>query len=498
MKKLNCDIIKKIFWLIFKLICALSIIFIAILSAVKLITWLQNHFSPILLWCIFVFLVFGLIYKNWKYIQPIIKEFKEIRLLYRIKNAPEISWLNDGFAYMTIESRFKDNFNKSTLKFNQGSNPCKDDFSYFTNLTVLDENDFKEIFPEINNTDENKISPKTDYCKNYKKYMNETLEPFKGKKQSYLFSNASFIFAEHYYFYSILYQYLKQNSQTKNPAKTQKLLWNETKEKQYENIEEKIKTSVENYIQKDLGEILKNCVNSNSTDLSQSSINVNSYANNPLVIDDIEAFCDFINNGNNLENKNVHIIVDNCGIEIISDILLGLYLIKKCKINCLYFHFNVIPIFVSDVIKSDINEALRLISNNENDKNRKQIVTDYNEYKNNRKIIESADVFWNMPIPFKDAPKQILNDIFNTESTGLIIFKGDLNYRRLVEDRKWEISLPINEHIKYLKKPVLILRSLKSNVLLGINKKKAKLMDETTPNWKTTGDFGIIQFIEKN
>lgn len=403
---------------------------------------------------------------------------------YKMKRVPEITWGNDGFAYMTVESRFKDNFNKSGLCFdieNVKPKP-KDQYSYFADKQVLDENMLKSIFPKENETSKNAISPREDYCRNYKAYMSEMLAPYKGKKQSYLFSKAPFIFAEHYYFYSILY-YMRED--TKDP-------WKKAKDNLHKSIEERIKEIVKC---DDIGDILKSCVNSNTTDLSQNQQNIGSFVDNALVKDDTEKFRTFIDKGG-LSNKDIHIIVDNCGIELISDIMLGLYLLEKNKISTLYFHFNVLPIFVSDVVKSDIEDALKLIKGDGSDESRKELVEKYKKYRADRCIVESADVFWNMPIPFKNAPDKILHDKFNATSTGLVIFKGDLNYRRLVGDRKWRIDSPLEEHIKYITPPILILRSLKSNVLLGIDKETAT-PDEACPSWKTTGDFGIIQFIEK-
>ena len=404
---------------------------------------------------------------------------------YKMRRIPEINWGNDGFAYMTVESRFKDNFNKSGLKFNiDDIKPRpKDQYSYFADKKVLDENMLKTIFPQENETSVRKISPREDYCANYKEYMSKLLAPYKEKKQSYLFSKAPFIFAEHYYFYSILY-YMRDNT-NRDP-------WKETKKNQYRSLEKRIENLAN---EKDLGEILKSCVNSNSTDLSQNQQNIDSYTENTLVIDHIEKFKAFVK-GNNLLRKNVHIIVDNCGIELISDMILGLYMLEQLGINELYLHFNILPIFVSDVIKSDVEDAMELIAGDGKDENRNEIVRKYRKYREEGRIIETADVFWNMPIPFKNAPEAIMHDVFNAASTGLVIFKGDLNYRRLVEDRQWKINELLEDRIKYIKNPVLVLRSLKSNVLLGVDCETSSQKDEAYPSWKTTGDFGIIQFVD--
>ena len=48
---------------------------------------------------------------------------------------PDISWHNDGFAYMTIEARFRDNFNKTGYKFNAGKS--NDNYAIFCNQKAM-------------------------------------------------------------------------------------------------------------------------------------------------------------------------------------------------------------------------------------------------------------------------------------------------------------------------------------------------------------------------
>ena len=60
-------------------------------------------------------------------------------LLCDIDSSDPITWKNDVFAYMTIEIRFKDNFQKSNLHLDIGSSNFKDEYSYFINQTDLDE-----------------------------------------------------------------------------------------------------------------------------------------------------------------------------------------------------------------------------------------------------------------------------------------------------------------------------------------------------------------------
>ena len=70
-----------------------------------------------------------------------------------------------------------------------------------------------------------------------------------------------------------------------------------------------------------------------------------------------------------------------------------------------------------------------------------------------------------------------------------------MNYRRLVGDKNYDYSDSIEDKICYINKNVLILRSLKSNVILGVESNDIK---SVKPNWKTSGEYGIIHFIESD
>ena len=192
-----------------------------------------------------------------------------------------------------------------------------------------------------------------------------------------------------------------------------------------------------------------------------------------------------------MQNKIIHIIVDNSGIELISDLILGAYMIENMDVDKVVYHHNILPIFVSDAVAADFDAALDAITS-KNSKISKCI----KKCLKNGKIVFAPDAFWNMPFPFKEMPKELLDE-FNNEKVGMIIVKGDLNYRRLVEDKKWRITKNIRSCIDYFNRPILILRSLKSDTLIGMDRATVKEYDREQPNWKITGDYGMIQFIEK-
>lgn len=394
---------------------------------------------------------------------------------------PDILYGNDKFASMTISARFRDNFNKATgIDLNGG-------YKKFCKEAAMCAQSIVDIFPD---------GKADEYCSQLNDLMSRYGLLGANKNLQYLFEHTPFIFAEHYYFYHILKLSKDADPWAKEKARSLGSI------KSVAGESNRITRLINAYNSKDgLNRILNQSVFANSTDLSQQNSvveNAESCCDSEIsdyIIDDKSKIQRYFNNS--LKNKTIHIIVDNSGIELISDLILGAYLIKTGCANEVIYHHNILPIFVSDAIKADFDAAIAAI------KEKDSPLGGYIETlftvsgdENNKRMVLSANAFWNMPFPFKEMPDALLKQL-NDDNVGLIIIKGDLNYRRLVEDKKWDITKNIDSHVGYFKSPLLILRSLKSNTLLGVDRAKLKSLSGLPENWKTTGDYGIIQFVKK-
>jgi hypothetical protein len=71
--------------------------------------------------------------------------------------------------------------------------------------------------------------------------------------------------------------------------------------------------------------------------------------------------------------------------------------------------------------------------------------------------------------------------------------KGDLNYRRLVGDRHWSATSDFAELTGYFPSPVVALRTLKSDVIVGLDPATVIELDSTGTAWRTSGSYGLIQ-----
>ncbi|HEX9060552.1 MAG TPA: damage-control phosphatase ARMT1 family protein [Clostridia bacterium] len=227
---------------------------------------------------------------------------------------------------------------------------------------------------------------------------------------------------------------------------------------------------------------------SNSADLSQINKMDSSFRHDnqdKILIDHSEEVCKLFKQ----RLAQTDIILDNAGFELSMDLILSFFLLESKVSDMIYLHAKKYPIFVSDVTEADIKYTLNFFLQVCDSKLMKIGERIYN-YIRNGKIVISTDAFWTLPcsfINFDEAMKK------HFENSDLTIIKGDLNYRRIVEDRKWDHTIDFNSITKYFPSNLLVIRTLKSEVVVGLDIETVKRLNAKEKNWLTSGDYGILQ-----
>lgn len=213
-----------------------------------------------------------------------------------------------------------------------------------------------------------------------------------------------------------------------------------------------------------------------------------------ILRDDTEAVWYHLVNGR--RTGRVDIILDNAGFELYTDLCLAELLTSTGLASCVRFHGKCLPWFISDVTAVDWEWTLNeLVSSCEDyallsvmGKQCKQRLTDGVWH-------FTTHPFWTLPHDFADM-KTVAPDLYSDlAGSDLIIFKGDLNYRKLVGDRLWPPTTPFSRSLRgFGPAPLCTLRTVKCDVVTGLEPGKAESVAVVASDWMLTGSYAVIQF----
>lgn len=207
-----------------------------------------------------------------------------------------------------------------------------------------------------------------------------------------------------------------------------------------------------------------------------------------ILVDDSEQVANLLTK---LKSGRVDFIVDNAGFELICDLCLVDFILSSGVVSQVKLHLKLHPTFVSDATIQDVRHTIDFLANSSKSKvasSGQRLQT----HLASEKLILTDDYFWTSPLAAWEMPDTIKNEL---GEFGLIIVKGDANYRRLLGDRHWDYSTNIADIICYLPSPMVALRTLKSEVAAGIPTDAIAKLEKSDPNWLTNGQWGVIQFV---
>lgn len=186
--------------------------------------------------------------------------------------------------------------------------------------------------------------------------------------------------------------------------------------------------------------------------------------------------------------------LDNVGKELYFDLALIDWLLGTGVAGKITCYVKNQPYFVSDAMPKDISKTIDLISSNEVYEirhlgQRLQLGID------SEKIRVEAPPFLALGRMFRQMPPIFQEQI---ESHDLVILKGDLNYRCIMGDRHWAPTTPIDVAGGYFPSSFLSLRTLKSELVVGLTEDiLERVKQEADPDWLTNGNRGVITFYKK-
>jgi hypothetical protein len=190
--------------------------------------------------------------------------------------------------------------------------------------------------------------------------------------------------------------------------------------------------------------------------------------------------------------ERLELILDNTGSEFSADLALADYLLTSGCVKQIRMHAKAQPTYVSDVTLQDIPKALDAFTSSP-DPSAQQVGQRLRESEAGGALLTRADFFWNSPLPIWEMPAELCREL---SGAGLLIFKGDANFRRLLGDLHWPPTTPFSQIVHGAPAPVLALRVCKSEVACSLKEGQAETLSNTDPGWQTNGKWGMAVFKE--
>ena len=187
------------------------------------------------------------------------------------------------------------------------------------------------------------------------------------------------------------------------------------------------------------------------------------------------------------------LVTDNSGLELLSDlglvdVLLGRRLVRRVRL-----HLKPQPYFVSDAMIADCEHTVATLCAAPEVCLRRlgERLRDYRQVGN---LELRTDPFWATHLFLTQLPEALRTELAGAD---LLVLKGDVNYRRLLEDRHWPSTTLLEAVVRYIPTSTLSLRTLKAEIMVGLAEGEAERLDREDPDWRTDGRRGLVHLVRR-
>ncbi|KAI2601869.1 DUF89-domain-containing protein [Hypoxylon sp. NC1633] len=252
-----------------------------------------------------------------------------------------------------------------------------------------------------------------------------------------------------------------------------------------------------------------------------------------ILVNDLEITYEVLNKAKRegKKDRRVDIVLDNAGFELYVDLILAGYLLSSGLATLVVLHPKSIPWFVSDVLPRDFAALLSALADpkrfyetpTDDDKLQDKtpeplpdqdagdlsfLFEEWARMHGEGQLVLRPNAFWTHPGSYWRLPS-VEKDLFeDLKMSEVVIFKGDLNYRKLTGDAAWDPSTPFTKAIGPLGPGsgvnILALRTCKADVVVGLKPgqdEEIKAMeggggDSGARKWAWSGKWAVVSFSE--
>lgn len=212
--------------------------------------------------------------------------------------------------------------------------------------------------------------------------------------------------------------------------------------------------------------------------------------------------------------REIHIILDNAGFEFLADLILATYLLAANYASAVVLHGKAFPWFISDVTAHDLEFTLKTLGSasfSDNVSNSEKVELKWFEATLKRHLQSGslrfeAHPFWTTQHCYARMPEYAPDLWTELVKAELVVFKGDLNYRKLVFDGLWPRTTTFQQAIGELGKlpvegrsgiRILALRTCKADTVVGLQLGREEEIDPNrTGEWTYNGKYAVISFFD--
>jgi len=216
--------------------------------------------------------------------------------------------------------------------------------------------------------------------------------------------------------------------------------------------------------------------------------------------------------GSSGKGGRIDFILDNAGFELYCDCVYADFLIQSGIASEVRFHGKRLPWFVSDVTRKDWEWLLNSMvyghlfpkASAEEMESLRVMGQRWKSYEKEGKWVYEQHPFWCTGYTYWDLHTEAPDLFLHLSKSDLVIFKGDLNHRKLTYDCAAPASTPFDIAIgpmaSFAGAPrVASLRTIKSDVVVGFGGEGDKLaeeLDKKEPGWKISGKYAVVLLSE--
>jgi hypothetical protein len=181
-------------------------------------------------------------------------------------------------------------------------------------------------------------------------------------------------------------------------------------------------------------------------------------------------------------------IADNAGTELLMDLALVDLLLDQGLVALVDLHLKPQPFFVSDTMPKDITSALQALA--AGGREAQALQQRLQGYLQARRLRLQTHWFYPTSLFYFQLPADLEAEL---AAADLVILKGDANYRRLLGDAHWSPTTSFEQITNHFPVPFAALRTLKAEVIAGLQPGQAEHLQQDDPNWLVNGRRGVSQ-----